>query len=742
MADTTVTRYGRDFIFDEGTPEDVQNKRIDSWMRQNAPSELQAPQATTPVPARTSTADPASRLAEVARTLNNPLLSMFASAVSPSGQARLGDPNFYRTLAQGTVPFADEATAGVRSMIPGQPDYTTALGQERQGLKDYEKRYGVGDRIATELGGAGLGVAATMGAGALLQGSRLAQALPWLTRAGEWIAANPRKSAPVIGAGTGAVTGFGAGEGGLENRLKSAAENAETGAVLGPLGYASVRAAEKGLGSLNANNRVADFLRRRLLSEREGLATSPTLPRNKAGDIDPNNPAFTDAATRDLRTNLNDQRTRLYTNPVLADLLPDTAEEVLQKRGPQTEQLARTLMARQYDKNAPLATANAMGQRGRVESAFDLAFGHDNFRKTDTDLVNQMKANAKQLFEPAYQFNIRSPEIDDALNRLSILDPSNSIWKKAKSWIEAKNKSAGSIDATGNMTSYNTEFLHNIKRALDEHLGEAGRLNPKFNDVPWLSVKTDLNNAMKEQNGAYKTAMEQFGDDAQLVDALRKGREEVFQPGSVDKTGGMNGEDIKKYLADPSIPQAQKDLFRLGAARALRENTLASTSKKWTHNWADFINNPETEDRMGSLLTDKLGSWDLLRAQLKKESENYKAANKAMGNSRTSARLAMQQELEDAGGTGKLLAGVTNPGAFGNIKNWTDIVMNKIGMPSKIANRTAGILGRTGAAGNRSSLNEIEALLRAQDARRDLYGRAANVAPAIAGYGWPFRADE
>lgn len=733
----TVTKYGRDFAFDEGTPEDVQNKRIDAWMRQNAPNELAAPADTTPALKSTAGSSKLDYVADVLKRVPHPLARTLGGALS--GDSRYGDVNYYRTLAQGALPFSDEITAGARSMIPGQPDYSTALQQERQGVEDYGKKYGVGDKIATELGGAGLSAAATLGAGSLLQGSRLAQALPWLTRAGEWIAANPWKSAPLVGGATGFGTGFGAGEGGLENRLKSGLENTETGAVLAPLAYAGVRGVEKGLGNLSANNRVADFLRGRLLSEREGLATSPTLPRTRAGNIDPNTPEFTNEAVANLRTNLNDQRNRLYTNPMLADLLPDTAETVLQKRGPQTEQLARTMMARQYDKNAPQVVANAMGQRGRVESAFDLAFGADNFRKTDDQLVAQMKANAKQLFEPAYQFNIRSPEIDDALDRIQTLNPG--VWAKAKAWADADRRSIGNIDATGNLRSYNTQFLHDIKRSMDESLGAEKMANPKFNDVPYIKAKTDLNNAMKEQNGAYKMAMEQYGDDASLIDALKKGREEVFQPGSVDKTGGMNGEDIKTYLADASVPQAQKDLFKLGAARALRENTLASNAKKWTHNWADFVNNPETEDRMGALLTDKLGSWDLLRAQLKKESENYKGVSKAMGNSRTSARLAMQQELEDSG-MGKIAAAATNPGAFGAVKNYADIIMNKIGMPNKIANRTAGLLGRQGAAGNRSSLNEIEALLRAQDARRALYGRAANVAPAIASYGWPFRSDE
>ena len=732
-----VSRHGREFEFEDGTPEDVQNKRIENWMRKNAAAELESSSA----PAAESSAEDKPQagpkkkkynetLANVAGFLAQGLPGIGQLANTEYGRERLGDVNFYRTLAQGALPFADEAIAGVRSVLPGQPDYSTALAEERQGLKDYGETHGEFDKIVTELGGTVLGTAATMGAAPLMKGVQGAGKI------GSWIASNPWKASALTGAGAGAVTGFGAGEGGLGPRLESARDNAAVGAALGTTLHAGVKGAEKLLGWANQDNRVADFLRRRLSSEREDLATSQTLPRTAKGDLDVNTPEFTQEAVKDIRGELKDQRNRLYTNPMLADLMPGTTEQVLLKRGPQTEQLARTMLKRQYDEAAPEVVAAGKSQRGRVEDAFDLAFGADTFKKTDEQLLETMRKNANQLFEPAYSKNIRNAEIDDALDRIRTLDPN--IWKNAKKWADAERRSIGAIDVTGDLRSYNTQFLHDMKRSMDQALGAEKMANPKFNDVPYLKAKTDLNNAMKAENPAYATAMSQYGDDASLLTALKRGREEAFPTGSVDVMGGMKGDDIKAFLNDPSITSSEKDLFRLGAARALRERTLASNAKKYTHNWADFASNPETESRMNALLTDKMGSWDLLRAQLKKESQNYKGFSRAVGNSRTSARDEMQRELEgfDAG---RLAAGVTNPGAFGAIKSGVDAIMKKIDPGTRMANRVAGILGKTGAKGNRDALREVEQLLRAQDARRSFYDRLGNVAPAAGAYSWPYR---
>lgn len=723
-----VVKHGREFEFDDGVPEDVRAKRIANWMRKNAPDEL-GDQTPAPKAPRSSGV-----LDNIWESLSTPAIKR-DSPVAPSGSLRthmasgpqrMSDPNFYRTLAQGAFPAADEAIAGIRSLA-GTP-YDTALSEERQGIKDYGDKYGEMDKIGTELLGTGLTLPFAAAATAPLKGT---QALQWMLR-------NPWKSAVGTGATTGGAAGFAAGEGGPENRLDVAKDHAILGGGMGVLGHAGVRGVEKLSGWASGDNRVASLLRRKM-AEREAMATSPTLPRDKHGNIDPETEQFTREGMTDLRRDMADQRGRLYTDPMLADALPNMTEQVLQKPGPQTAQLTRNLLKRQYDPTLPDVTAAAKSQRGRVENAFDLAFGADTFKHTDEQLLKTLRTNADAAFKPAYTHNIRSAEIDDALDRIRTLNPG--VWTEAKKWADSERRSIGAIDVTGDLRSYNTQFLHDIKRSMDSALGEAGRLNPKFNDKPYLDAKIALNDAMKKENPLYKTAMERYGDDASHIGALKKGREEVFVPGSTDVTGGMDPTAIKAFLSDPTVTQAEKDLFKLGAARALRESTVGSGSKKYTHNWADFIGQPTTKERMESLLSDKLGSWDLLKSQLGKESQNYKQFSSALGNSRTNARKEMTKELDDVD-IGRLAAGMSNPHAFGSVMTMVNMIKNKIDPGTRTAQRGAEILGRTGAGGNRSALRDIEDLLRAQDARRAAYGNRSAFAPAATAYAWPYREEQ
>ena len=728
----TVTKYGREFEFDDDTPDDVIERRIINWMRQNAADDL--PQEN-PAPSNRKNGRGNAVLDAIGHTLASTPMFMLPSMLSSDFRRALGDPNTYRTMAQGALPFADEGIAGVRSLF-GE-SYDNALADERKGLKEYEEDYGVIPRVATELAGAAATIPLSMGAGAAAQAGRLG---PMAARIAQYGINNPLKSAVGTGALAGAVSGFGGGEGGFENRLEQAGISGGIGAALGPLAYGAVKGAQKLGDTFGVDNRVANYLRSRIGTERGrdiGNA-NPRMPRTPEGDIDVNTPEFTDAAVRDLRREMRDvspMGQQLGTNPILGDVLPSTMEAVMQKPSQGSSRLADTLLRRQYNNDLPEDLARGFSQHGRVGDAFDQAFGQDVFRHTDDQLIQTMKDNADQLFRPAYQFNIRNDQIDDALDRIRILNPE--IWKQAKKWADAERRQIGSIDATGNLRSYNTQFLHDIKRAMDESVGEAARANPRFNDVPYISAKRDLNNAMKEANGAYKTAMERYGDDADLIKALNRGRDEAFPFGSVDnRKAGMTADDIRAFMADPNASQAEKDLFLQGAARGLRQRMLAPDTKKYTHNWADFINNPEMEQRMGALLTDKIGSWDLLRAQLKKESSNFKGMSGAVGNSRTSAREELKRELEGSD-IGRIAGAAAVPKAAGSMRAIFDAIAQRADPGRKQLSRTADILGRQGSAGNRQSLREVEEMLRAGDRRRDYYRRLGLAVPGVAGWGQP-----
>src|SRR4249919_3666518 len=147
-----VTKYGRDFNFDDSVSEDTQNQRIQSWMQMHAPKELESGAAAAGTPAPAPTPAPAAAtssggssysptMGHIAQAL---MLTSPLSALTyiPGVKERLGDVNLYRTLAQGAIPFADEGIAKVRSWLPGGADYDTALAEERKGVKDYAEKHG------------------------------------------------------------------------------------------------------------------------------------------------------------------------------------------------------------------------------------------------------------------------------------------------------------------------------------------------------------------------------------------------------------------------------------------------------------------------------------------------------------------------------------------------------------------------------------------------------------------------
>lgn len=742
----TVTKHGRQFEFDDDTSPDVQERRIQKWMQENAADELKAAE---PAPAAAEKKPVNPDDPDRPKTSYNPKLALAMSALAgpfmpmamhPAVQKRLGDVNFLRTLAQGALPVADEATAGVRSVLPeswGGADYDTALGQERQGVKDYASEYGPLESGAIQmLGAAGtlpFGGAAVQGASKLPILGRGVTALGAAAKAHPWIAS------VLGGTATGAATGFASGEGGFEERLHDATGMGGIGALLGPAGYGAAQAF-KGAGNwVKPDNAVANFLRKQIASER---------------NIDPASKTFTKDAMTGMRKEMSERDKLLNTDPMVADLLPKTTEGVFQKSGQDVNNLAKNILDRQFNEKLDPMLAKGVGQHGRVGDAMDMAWGPEMFKKADADIIKTRKADADAMFAPSYVHNINNMGIDDAMERIGILDPK--IIDQAKRWAEAERRGIGFVDRQGVQRNYNTQYLHDIKRSMDAVLGEERRANPKFNDMPYIKAKRDLNEAMKEANSGYKAAMERYGEHSDLESALKKGREEVFVPGSVDKTGGMDADAIKAYLKDPDISPEAKDLFLTGAARSARERFLNSDSKKLSHNAADFINVGKNMDTVEALLGDKLtalssgptlNSWKLFQKKMQTESRNYKnLIQTGLGNSRTAVRENMKKEIEGGDfNPGAVISAMVNPTAPSTWRESGRIVLDKLSRTDTKVNKVAELLGRKGKASAqpgqpaRSSLDDIENLLKGYDVRQGVYDRAGGIAPYVLPYLYPGR---
>ena len=148
-----------------------------------------------------------------------------------------GGPVLKEALQGATLGFGEEALAGIRSMIPGQPSYPESVKAEREELRQFEST-SPGGATAAQLGGAILPAVATMGMtevpAALEVGGNLA--LTALKKyAPDFAARLPGFLKSTI---TGVETGMKAGAGGAEKAEDIPAEMAKGGVVGGVIGGA------------------------------------------------------------------------------------------------------------------------------------------------------------------------------------------------------------------------------------------------------------------------------------------------------------------------------------------------------------------------------------------------------------------------------------------------------------------------------------------------------------------------
>jgi hypothetical protein len=714
-----VTKYGRDFNFDDDVSEDTQNQRIQSWMQMHAPTELK------------SGAEAAGT--QTTSTPDAPSTGLFNKERIDRMGRKTGD--YLRTVAQGALPFADEGIAKIRSMMPGGPDYDTALDDERMRLKRYGDEHGEVAKTLTELGGGLATIPLTMGAGTMLQGTRgavmagnLASKLPGSTAIAQLAAKYPRIAgalgASATGAGLGGVAGFGAGEGGFENRLSNAGYMAGVGSVLGPATRGALAIPEYITNKLYTDNRVANFLRKQLPRERsDAYDNMPNMPRTATGAVDVSDPKFANMSADELKQALQLQRTRSMDiagqgnvggkDVLAADAMPGTLETVLQQPGEETSKLTKQVVKRQFDPTLPLDQQAPASQYGQVGKWFDRVFGSKTFRDTEEQALATRKAAADAGFAPAFQRNIRGPEIEDALN-----DPYvGKAWAAAKEKMESERKPIGAINpVTGNITSYNTEFLHKLKTTMDD-MANAARTKGEGTTGPDTAriignAKNRLNDVIMDQNDEYRQAMKQFGEHSQLIEGLRKGREDVFGKNVNELDKGIGRQDIDAYLNDPNIPDAAKDLFRIGGARALQSKLLGSDATKFTGNWADVLSNPNMLEKYQALLPPgKQSEWVHMVEQIRQLSDRRKAMEGALGNSKTASRQQRVAELNDPNVLGELVATGVNPHAPSTWRNWWNMLSNPNAAGRTTANETARILGGAGQAGNNASVEKIRDLL-------------------------------
>lgn len=539
-----------------------------------------------------------------------------------------------RAVGQGLFSLGDEAEAAVRAAA-GE-DYSTALADIRKKYARYaaeEPVISTGIELGTGLASAftpvgWLGRAAQIAGRVPGVGRVLQAAAPVTAR----LAAAP---APARIAGQGAVagglSGFGAGEGGFENRAATGAVGAGLGAGLG---LAIPAAAGTGRYARDVYRTA-----RGTVPPEQALQTAQDIVAKTAirGGITPRGM---------LAQSLRDERAGV--TPTLAELNPELmslAETTMLRPSAGRKELVRTLGEQHV--GAPAAFKSA------IQKAIP---SPDYFSKQD-QVLSGLRSRADTLYEKAYQQgDVRDPALLDLLDNPDVQKAftdakinSERLAAAAKTRGEDPTKYALKpiydpiLDVQGNLIGAkktgeapDVRTLDFVKQALDRRIsslyasGQGGE----------ATALKEMRNAMVERLDDvapdYKVARNVYAGDMEIANALELGRTELPK---------MRWQEVKQlWSGKNALSPGEKEAARTGLLQRLVEPVEGASGNR---NFAQQIVGSENwRNTLKTVLDPK--EYKVLETSLRRQSELFAGRGKALGGSDTARRVASREELESA----------------------------------------------------------------------------------------------
>ena len=544
-----------------------------------------------------------------------------------------------RAFAQGVfLGFADELEAAIRNPVSALgsalglsegKSYKENLDVIRKKLDSYRSANPL-EALASEMAGAGV---TTLGLGALTAGAGGAATA----------AATSSRLAPLVartaalGAGEGAIAGFGAGEGGFSERAKTAATGAAIGGALGtaaPLavqqGGKLVRRVGDTLG-VGGQKRADAFAERKVLEnlDRDNLTPDTALKSLKeAQDL-----GIEDITIADLGENLRGSGWR-------AQIVPNkqrqkTIDQFDERKTRQAEQI--------------------------TEQAKTLSNTTEDTGLTYLDnLTEKVQRQARPAYKKAYEVELdaapfasmaKSKVIQDAYKKavdIADIDPDFDISNMPKDL----SKFFGDEMKGGGYVGMPTEVAHEIKKGLDvliENESEAitGKLTKR--GAALNKLKNTWNREIIKQNDAYRIANEQFADNARLKDAFKSG---------FDFTK-ISEQELVKKVSKMSAPE--KEALRVGLVSQIEE--LASKTGDATNFVKTVFGTPRKRAAL-RLAFDNSEQFARFEKAIKFQVDKMKTTRKVTGGSETVERKV---QLDDGGMDASSVLNVGTQAFLGNI---------------------------------------------------------------------------
>jgi len=496
-----------------------------------------------------------------------------------------------------TFGFGDEAVAAIRPYLHSGETYDSALADQRTAL-DQARTDRPGYAYGGEIAG---GIASGMATGGNFVNG--AKTLPRMIG---------RSAA--LGAGEGALYGFGSGEGGIENRLKSGAISAVIGGGVGAaapalaqgikLGYRAVTNPIAAALNVPSPTRAARGIYTAL--KRSGM-TADDVQRaiDQAGAEGQGMFTVADALGPSGQGALNGTvRTPGAAKQEVADFLTG-------RQGGQGDRLG-SFMAEALGSpdTAAQRTAALTAARG---SAANAAYDAARTGASPVDIRGALGVIDDRLGPMSGGMGIEGDGIDSILSRyrgrLAVSNPKNGV-------------SSVELSDFSRVLGVKQDLADEISKAVRSGEGNKARELAKLKDA--------LDQALEAASPAYRGANDEFAKASRVIDAVDMGKASasarVRAADTVQTFGGLTPEQqaaFRSGYSDPVIGKIESSAPGVNKARPLMNEKAAT--------------------ELGAIATDP----ELLNRRIGREDTMFKTANTALGGSQTANNLA---DIQDAKG--------------------------------------------------------------------------------------------
>jgi hypothetical protein len=604
--------------------------------------------------------------------------------------------NFTRALlGQGLgASWGDEAEAWLRSKI-GEETYE----QEMENIKQDYARYSQENPViaaGAELAGGVLPMVASYLATPFTGGAAAPAAVATTARTAgalKTLAQNPYLRSMVLGGATGAVAGAGSSDPG--ERLEGVVPGAVVGTVLGGATPVAMRAASAGYNWLKDRlSGSAEYLNRRAARKvNQALERTPLTAEEVAARVLANR----SAGPRSLTPAEAEARVAadrgMGVPSTLANVSKPTVSlgEVVAAKGEGAADVMETGLER-----------NRTGQRERVMGQTKRGTGtQEDFYAQEQEMVQNLRSNADTLYDDAYSFGtVNDPTINRVLQNprfKTFFDEAKKIADNEALAAELRGEDPTKYvlddlfvaDSAGNIViakQPDVRTLDYIKRGMDAVI-DRGYKGEGMSSAEAASLKelkrsmVDALDRATEVDGvsAYRTARQQYAGDAEVLDALRLGRDDFKKLDSEQITSMMQG-----------FSAAEQDAFRTGAVRNIYSMVMDPTAN--INAAQRLIGSPEMQRKLMPLFSSP-AKFDLFKAAMERESQLFQQSNRILAGSPTARRTAGVAAFDEGEGlVGAALSDAMTTGWIGSLTNMAANLVSKASISDQVAERVAKLL--------------------------------------------------